>query len=543
MRSSSLRTGCVSVIALIIVFCLCITTAGAVTGVDISGTRIIIPTSLSSGISDELQDFIRNSGSSPAGPFDVQYFLSADQKMDNRILIGTWHVDGLKAGAQKYGNTTFTIPPETKPGTYYLMRWIDPNQDVIGEVSSDNIQWSKAPILVTANGNDGMEGIGIIIPSTAGAGTEVPVTVIVNHTTNSAGWPGAVSLFLSKQTRPDSSLIPAGTISIPEYEETGEQEISGALNVPGDIGAGSYYLFTSFVPVDQMTGEGSPSTFWFNEDPILITTSSGSSTESVIQPAVREAGPDVLTLDTEQPAEAFIGDSLTVTDSVKNIGGAEANIVRIEYLLSPNTDGTNGRHLGWRTIMSLQPDQTNTEQKLLGVPSDMRSGLYFLAKKITVTSAVQEKNTNNNAWVSNQPINIRYNPASPIPDLTHIRTVWPKAQPGETVPITDTITNVGKGCANDVAVAYYLSPYQKFDVATARYLGVWRLDSICPLEQKTNTTEVTIPSDLTNGEYFLYSVIDPCSFMTDCDEGMPELDKSNNINVGTLYIGPCIFCG
>ncbi|WP_394698445.1 CARDB domain-containing protein [uncultured Methanospirillum sp.] len=543
MRSSSLRTGCVSVLALLIGFCLCISTASAVSGADISGTRIIAPTSLSAGTSDELQDFIRNGGSESAGPFDVQYFLSVDQKMDDKILIGTWHVDGLKAGAQKYGNTTFTIPSETKAGTYYLIRWIDPTRAVPGEDSSNNIQWSKSPVFVTTSGNAGVEGIGTLVASTVSAGSEIPVTVIVNHTTNDAGSPGSVSLFLSTQSRPDSSLIPAGTIALPEFSGEGEQEIPGTLDIPADIGIGAYYLFTSFVPVNQMIGEGSPSTFWFNEDPIRITPSSGSSTNSDTTPVVRESGPDVLTLDTEQPSEAFIGDSLTVTDSVKNIGGAEANIVRIEYLLSPNTDGTNGRHLGWRTVMSLQPDQTSTEQKLLGVSSDMKAGLYYLAKKITVTSAVQEKNTLNNAWVSNQPINIRYNPASPIPDLTHIRTVWPKAQPGQTVPITDTITNVGKGCAKDVAVAYYLSPYQKFDVATASYLGVWRLDSICPLEQKTNTTQVTIPSDLTNGEYFIYSVIDPCSFMTDCDESMPELDKSNNINVGTLYIGPCIFCG
>ncbi len=543
MRSSSLRAGCVSVLALLIGFCLCISTASAASGVDISGTRIIAPTSLSTGSSDELQDFIRNSGSESAGPFDIQYFLSADQKMDDRILIGTWHVDGLKAGAQKYGNTTFTIPSKTKAGTYYLIRWIDPMRSVQGEDSSNNIQLSKSPIVVTNDRTSGIEGIGTIVSSSASAGNDVPVTVIVNHTTTDTGSPGSVRLFLSTQSRPDSSLIPAGTVAIPEFSGEGEQEIPGTMNVPADIGAGSYYLFTSFVPVDQMTGEGSPTTFWFNEDPIRITQSSGSSINSGTTPVARESGPDVLTLDTEQPSEAFIGDSLTVTDSVKNIGGAEANIVRIEYLLSPNIDGTNGRHLGWRTVMSLQPDQTSSEQKLLGVSSDIKAGLYYLTKKITVTSAVQEKNTLNNMWVSNQPINIRYNPASPIPDLTHIRTVWPKAQPGQTVPITDTITNVGKGCAKDVAVAYYLSPYQKFDVATASYLGVWRLDSICPLEQKTNTTQVTIPSDLTNGEYFLYSVIDPCSFMTDCDEGMPELDKSNNINVGTLYIGPCVFCG
>jgi len=543
MGKFSLLNICVSVFILLIVSCLLVNSADAVSGTDISGTRIVVPTILSVGSSDEVQDFIRNSGSESAGPFNIQYFLSPDQKLENRILIGTWHVDGLRAGAQKYGNTTVTIPTGTSSGTYYLLRWIDPSGSVTGDDTGKNMQWSRTPILVTGNGSIDLEGIATIVPSSASIASTIPVTVIVNHTTGRQIGPASVSFFLSPQTSPDSSIIPVGTLVLQNISDTGEQEISGILKIPEDIRAGTYYLFSSLVPAAHITGTGSPSTFWFNQDPIQITSliESNSGNSGTISNSGSE--PDVMTLDTEQPGEAFIGDSFSITDSVKNIGGSEANIVRIEYLLSSNTDGANGKHLGWRTVMSLEPDQTSTEQKLLGVPSEMRAGLYFLTKKITVTSAVQEKNTQNNWWVSNKPINIRYNPASPIPDLTHIRTVWPKAQPGETVPITDTITNMGHGCAKDIVVAYYLSPYQQFDAATASYLGVWRLDSICPLEQKTNSTEVIIPADLRNGEYYLYSVIDPCSFLTECEEGMPELDKSNNINIGTIYIGPCVLCG
>ncbi|HWQ62967.1 MAG TPA: CARDB domain-containing protein [Methanospirillum sp.] len=536
------HSSCLSLFILLIGLCLCINAVCTISCANIIGTRIVIPTTLSVGTSDDLQDFIRNDGSESVGPFDVQYFLSSDQNLNGRVLISEWHVEGLKAGAQKYGNSTITIPSGTPEGTYYLVRWIDPTGILSDKNPTNNIQWSKTPIHVIKNESSGIEGIGTVVPSLVSVGSDVPVTIIVNLTEKNTERTGSVNLFLSIQSRPESSLIPAGTINLPKIPSLGEQEITGNMEIPSDIKTGTYYLFTSFVPADQMKGKGSPTTFWLNEDPIVITSSPGISDKTGIVQNQQDSHPDVLTLDTEQPDEAFIGDSFTVTDSVKNIGGAEANIVRVEYLLSSNTDGTNGKHLGWRTVMSLHPDQTSTEQKLLGVPSDIRAGLNYLVKKITVTSAVQEKNTQNNIWVSNRPINIRYNPASPIPDLTHIRTVWPKAQIGETVPITDTITNIGKGCAKDVSVAYYVSPYQKFDVATAMYLGVWRLDSICPLEQKTNTTYVTIPSDLPNGEYYLYSIIDPCSFISDCDEGMPELDKSNNINVGILTLGPCVFC-
>jgi hypothetical protein len=268
-----------------------------------------------------------------------------------------------------------------------------------------------------------------------------------------------------------------------------------------------------------------------------VSTGSGSG----ISTPPRTPVTDVAALDTEIPSEAFIGDSLKIVEKVQNIGNTVANIVRIEYSLSSSSDGTNGHHLGWWTTMGMAPDEIISEPKLLSIPSDMHPGLYYLTKKIEVTAVPADKNSANNWWVSNIPINIRYNPADPIPDLTQVKTIWPCAQPGETVQITDTITNIGKGCAEHVAVAYYLSPYTQFDPGTAVLLGHWWIDSLCSLEQKTNNISVTIPSDLKNGEYYFYSIIDPCSFLSECD-GTPELDKSNNINPGRLIIGPSVFC-
>lgn len=76
-------------------------------------------------------------------------------------------------------------------------------------------------------------------------------------------------------------------------------------------------------------------------------------------------------------------------------------------------------------------------------------------------------------------------------------------QAGNTVQITDTITNIGRGCADSVVVAYYISLNPDFYPRTAEYPGVWNPVSVCPDEQKTNGSTVTLPPTLTNREYFL----------------------------------------
>ncbi len=514
-------------------------------GSDIVGTKITLPSPLVIEEKSELQDFIRNQGFSSAGPFSISYYLTSESENPvERIFIGSWEVPELKSGAQKTGNTSVVVPRSTAPGAYFLMRYIDEQGILTQEKTANNIQVSKNPVTVIEPNISRTLGIGTLIPKTAIAGQTIPVTIIIESPNSPGNEPIPVFFFLSANIDPDSDMIPVGTMVLPSSSDKDEQEVTEQLQIPESVLPGTYYFFSSFLPANEMTGTGSASTFWFNNDPIEITPANpvNDVPKEDNNPQIHSSEPDVVSLETVIPDEAFIGDSFQVTDTVRNIGGAEANIVRIEYLLSSNSDGSKGKHTGWWNLLSLGSDQTRTEQKTLGVPSDIAPGLYYLSKKVTVTSSVTEKNTGNNQWVSNQPIFIRYNPADPIPDLTHIRTIWPSGQPGDSVQITDTITNIGRACAQGVPVAYYLSPYQQFDPAIAIHIGTWTIDSLCPLEQKTNSTLVEIPSYLTYGEYYFYSVIDPCAFMEDCGGGIPELDKSNNINIGTLIIGPCIFC-
>jgi hypothetical protein len=93
---------------------------------------------------------------------------------------------------------------------------------------------------------------------------------------------------------------------------------------------------------------------------------------------------------------------------------------------------------------------------------------------------------------------------------------------GENVEISDTSTNIGNACAQDVSVAYYLSPYASFDPATARYLGVWEYTAYVS-ENKRHKNNRYHTCRSYNGAYYWFSVIDPCTYMSYCGDEMPEL--------------------
>ncbi len=514
------------------------------TGPDIIGTRIVLPSPLQAGQQVEVQDSIRNQGTENAGPFSISYYLNQDTTGSmNEILIGRWDVEGLKRGAVKTANTSLSLSDSLKSGEYYFIRKIDPELQLAGEYQSNNIQRSKQPFIVGDPGTIPLRGLRTIIPSEMKAGDSMPVSVVIENPNDFPVPSVTVMVLLSATETADESAIILGSLESDSLYEQEEREVSGMIPVPADTPPGDYYLITRLVSTNTLTEQSVSDDSWYNEDTIRITS---PVTDERDDPAdsqlYRPAGPDIISLEAELPFQAYIGDSFHVSDGIRNIGGSAANIVRVEYGISSDQNGKNSRHAGWWTEMNVKADQVIRKDNLVGVPSGIVPGLYYLTRKITVTSFPSEENTANNWWVSNSPMEIRYNPLDPIPDLTHIKTVWPRGQPGEKVQITDTITNIGRGCADNLAVAYYLSPYPEFNPQTAEYLGVWNPGSLCPGEQKTDQVTVTIPQSLSNGEYFFYSVIDPCSFIAGCGEGLPEHDKGNNINMGKLIIGPCPFC-
>jgi subtilase family serine protease len=92
----------------------------------------------------------RNDGMTAAGPFGVEFYLSADQAITGGdILLGTRSHGGLTAGATgALENTTATIPPSVPGGPYYLGVIIDPANAVAEAIEANNVLRIMDPVTV-----------------------------------------------------------------------------------------------------------------------------------------------------------------------------------------------------------------------------------------------------------------------------------------------------------------------------------------------------------------------------------------------------------
>jgi hypothetical protein len=512
------------------------------TGIDpeITGLSMNLPEHVQAGTYLRIVDILRNQGLHASGPFSIGYIMEDPLGVQKERMLGTVTIQNLVRGGQKKINTTFPVPPDIQSGNYIINRLLNPEES-ISEDSRKYLSGGQKALKIL-DYSEGLTGYTDDLIYSGDAGTLL-IRSIISNTGGQDSIETKLSYYLSQSGLISDDLISLGesdNLIVPVDEQI---RVDSTLSLPEDIPDGEYFLISAFLPLEMVSDDSS--LYWVSEEPISLSVTIPTQVTSVpdVVPLSSSIEPDIMTVKTDYPDVMYIGESSKITDSITNIGSSTAGIVRVEYLLSSDDDGSDAQHLDWWTLHNLKGGETRTGQVTVGIPGGTRTGIYYLTKKITVTSSPPEKNTANNFWTGNRPVRIEYNPAARIPDLTHVTTKFPCAQPGDTVEITDTITNIGNACADHVQVAYYLSPYASFDPSTARYLGVWDVSRICVGEQQTRTITVSVPADLRNGEYYWFSVIDPCTFMPYCGDEMPELDKSNNINIGRLYIGPCVFCG
>lgn len=507
---------------------------------EISGIKMEIPSVIQAGTYLHILDTIRNKGSTSTGPFSLQYYLEKESDPDSDTYISTQIVDNLVPGGQKTLNFSSPVPADMAPGTYHVIRIIQVNDIVLSSGSEMEVSGLLSDITIMGLEEGSLSGFFESFDSSLPLGEEYSIKSWIRNTNETYPVISKLSYYLSATGLIDENLIFLGESPEITIANMGESYEDSRIIVHEQIPEGDYYLIASFLPIG--VSEGHSELYWVSENPVFVENAKPLVTPVVtINQVQTTSEPDLTTVKTEYPDIMNIGESFQISDSVQNIGGTVAGIVRVEYLLSSYDDGSKGTHLAWWTMHNVKPGEIRSSEETLGIPSNIRPGIYYFSKKISVTSNPPEVNTDNNYWTGNRPVRVEYSPTAKIPDLTHINTKFPRGIPGDTVEIIDTITNIGNACANNVAVAYYLSPYSDFDPSTATYLGVWNVDRICVGEQLVKTTPVTILSELKNGVYYWYSVIDPCSFMSYCGDEMPELDKSNNINVGRFVIGPCVF--
>jgi hypothetical protein len=140
-----------------------------------------------------------------------------------------------------------------------------------------------------------------------------------------------------------------------------------------------------------------------------------------------------------------------------------------------------------------------------------------------------------NATEQTNPINIPLSGAgmtTPLPDLIVSFISGPHlSKPGGRIAISNTIMNQGTQAAANILVNFYLSTDQQITTSDI-FLGKRSIKALAAgASSGPMSTNVTIPSSLTTGSYFIGAIVDPTNVIVESNEGNNTASDPAGINV------------
>jgi subtilase family serine protease len=185
------------------------------------------------------------------------------------------------------------------------------------------------------------------------------------------------AIYLSTNTLLDSADQRLGSRSVPTLGPGGASAKTTSVTLPA-ISAGTWYLIVSA-----------------DDDRAITETVETNNTRAV----TILVGPDLSVASFTLPFTLAAGATVSVGDSVKNVGAATAGASVIRFYLSANTLFESGDTLlGERTVGSISPNLTNGGTTSLTIPSGL-SGTYYIFAIADGTNLVQEASEGNNSFL------------------------------------------------------------------------------------------------------------------------------------------------
>jgi subtilase family serine protease len=235
----------------------------------------------------------------------------------------------------------------------------------------------------------------------------------------------------------------------------------------------------------------------------VIRGSDASDSHFTIEPLV----PDLIeTSVSDPPATAPVGGIIPITDTAQNQGNADAEASTTRYYLSLNRSKGTGDILltGTRSVPALVPGATSTGTVDPTIPYSTAAGTYYVLACADDKKEVAEGNETNNCKASSTKVKITR------PDLVETSVSKPPATAsvGDSFPVTDTAQNQSDAEAGPSTTRYYLSVNTSKSTGAVLLMGTRSVPGLTADEFSTGTVEVTVPSGLAAGSYYLLACAD-----------------------------------
>jgi subtilase family serine protease len=342
----------------------------------------------------------------------------------------------------------------------------------------------------------------VSVPTTGGAGQSIVVTETVKNQGQGTSDPCLVQFYLSA----DDSLDGADTLI-------------GGRNVPTlASGATSSASTTMMIPQDTATGVWSIIIKVDAEETVAESSETNNASARPIK-----IGPDLAFTTIAAPITGGAGQNIVITETVMNQGGGDAGQSLIQFYLSTNTTLDDADTLiGSRTVPALAAGGSNSGSTTVTIPQDTATGNWYIVAVADAEDVVVETLETNNTH--SRAIKI-----GPDLDITAL-SVPTAAGAGESIVVTETVTNQGGGTAEPSLTQFFLSTNTTVDAADI-LIGSRNVPALAGGTTSSGSTTVTIPQDTAAGSWYLVA-------KADAEDAIDETSEANNTYARSIGIGP-----
>jgi len=466
-------------------------------GADLIISGLTVPGTAGDGQSITVTETTRNLGAGPAAASVTDYVLSPDGILDaGDSTIGTRSVPALSGGETNTASTTLTLPSPMATGIWYLFARSDANQTVV-ELNEGNNTAFRAiqigPDLVVNS---------LSVPAGTGPGQSLAISETTQNQGASAAAASVTRYYLSTNGALDPSDVFLGERSVPSLGADAGSSTTTSVTVPTGITAGTYFVIARADATDL----------------VLESAENNNLASRAIQ-----VGADLLLSALSVPGSAGAGQSIVLTETTKNQGGAQADATVTRYYLSRNSalDGTE-EQLGERSVPALLAGGSSSASTTLTIPDGKAPGVWYVIVKADADDTLSETSEVNNTIVRAILLG---------PDLfVSVLTAPTTAAAGGALTVSDTTRNQGAAPAAASTTRYYLSGNNLRD-GDDELLGSRAVPALAAGDSSTGSVTLTIPQGKGTGTWYLLAEADSLG-------AVEETSESNNLALRTIQIGP-----
>jgi subtilase family serine protease len=348
-----------------------ITQTTVAVGPDLAVTAFTAPAQATPGAAVFVTETTANLGGATPPATATQFFLSANLTFEpSDTPLEARSVGALAPGTSSSASTVVTIPAGTAAGTYYLFAKADAGGVVVEPNEGNNLR--TASIRVGAD----LTLTALAAPLRAASGATISVSDTTRNSGSASAGTSTTRFYLSTNLTLDGTdikLEPARQVPVLAPNES--SAATTTITLP-PVANGSWFLLANADDANAVVEA-------FEQNNVRFTGI--------------QIGPDLTILSLSVPSTGVSGATITITDTTRNVGAAEAGPSVVRYYLSTNSafDAGDIPLNAVRAVPALAPNVSYAGSATVPLPSGM-SGSFYVIVVADGGGAVEESSETNN---------------------------------------------------------------------------------------------------------------------------------------------------